>query len=66
MALYRSPDYQTNFESFGLLVQEKFNIDFQNGGHVGFQTRTDLTIFDLQVTQILPTKFRVNWPFGSE
>ena len=23
-------------------------------------------IFDLQVTKILPTKFRVNWLFGSE
>ena len=22
-------------------------------------------IFDLQVTQVLPTKFRVNWPFSS-
>ena len=24
-----------------------------------------LDIFDLQVTPMLPTKFRVNWPFGS-
>ena len=24
-----------------------------------------LAIFDLQVTQMTPTKFRVNWPFGS-
>ena len=24
-----------------------------------------LAIFDLQVTQMLPTKFPVNWPFGS-
>ena len=24
-----------------------------------------LAIFDLQVTQMLPTKFRVNWTFGS-
>ena len=24
-----------------------------------------LAIFDLQVTPMLPTKFRVNWPFGS-
>ena len=24
-----------------------------------------LAIFDLQVSQMLPTKFRVNWPFGS-
>ena len=28
--------------------------------------RTILAIFDLQVTPMLPTKFRVNWPFGSE
>ena len=35
MALYCLPDYQTNFKSFGLLVQEKkFNIDFQDGGHL--------------------------------
>ena len=26
MALYRSPDYQTSFESIGLSVQEKFLI----------------------------------------
>ena len=25
-----------------------------------------LAIFDVQVPQMLPTKFRVNWPFGSE
>ena len=24
-----------------------------------------LAIFDLQVTLLLPTKFQVNWPFGS-
>ena len=24
-----------------------------------------LAIFDLHVTQMLPTKFRVNWPFSS-
>ena len=38
MVLYRSPDYQTIFESVGLSVQEKFNIDFQDGGHSGFQS----------------------------
>ena len=27
--------------------------------------RTILPIFDLQVTQMLPTKFQVNWPFSS-
>ena len=61
MALYRSPDYQTTFESIDLSVQEKnFSVDFQDGGHLGFSTRMILTIFDLQVTSILPMKFRVN------
>ena len=45
MALYLSPDYQTSFESSGLLVQEKkFNIDFQVGGHLGFPIRTILAL----------------------
>ena len=34
-------------------------------GHLGFPIGTILAIFDLQVTPMLPTKFRVNWPFGS-
>ena len=37
-------------------------IDFQDGGHgghLGFLIRTILAIFDLQVTLMLPTKFRV-------
>ena len=58
-----------SFESTGLSVQEKKpKIDFQNGhhgSHLGFLIRTILAIFDLQVKPILPTKFRVNWPFGS-
>ena len=40
MTHYRSPDYQTSFELIGHSVQEKkFNIDFQDGGHVGFPIR---------------------------
>ena len=39
-------------------------IDFQDGHHFGFPII--LAIFDLQVTPMLPTKFQVNWPFGSE
>ena len=31
MALYHSPNYQTCLESVSLSVQEKFNIDFQDG-----------------------------------
>ena len=54
------------FESNGLSVQEKkFNIDFQGGGYLGFPIRMILITFDLQVTSILPVKFRVNWRFGS-
>ena len=43
-------------------------MDFQygrTGGHLGFPIGMILAIFDLQVTPMLPTKFGVNWPFGS-
>ena len=58
MALYRSPDYQTS-GSIGLSIQEKtFDIDFQEGGHLGFPIRTIyLATFDLQVTSIISMKF---------
>ena len=56
-------------KSIGLSVQEKKRkIDFQDGGHgghLGFPIGTILAIFDLQVTPMLPSKFEVNWPFGS-
>ena len=46
-------------------VQEKKQIiDFQDGGHLGFPIGTILAIFDLQVTLMLPTKYRVNLPRG--
>ena len=51
-------------ELIGLSVQKKFKINFQHGGHTGFPLKTNVTILDVQVTQMLPTKFRVNWPFG--
>ena len=35
------------------------------GVHLGFLIGTILAIFDLQVTPMLPSKFGVNWPFGS-
>ena len=54
MALYRSSDYQTSFES----------TDFQDGDPLGFPVRMVLATFDLQVTAILPMKILVNWPFG--
>ena len=44
-------------------------IDFQDGchgGHFGFPIGKIFAIFDLQVTLMLPSKFGVNWPFGSE
>ena len=43
-------------------------IDFQDGchgGHLGFLIGTILAIFDLQVTLMLPTYFKVNKPFCS-
>ena len=64
MALYRSPDYQTNLESIGLLVQEKKpNIDFQDGSHLGFPIRIILATFYIQVSSKLPMKFQVKWHF---
>ena len=39
MALYRSSNYQTMFEAIGLYVrEEKFNIDYQDGDHLNFQS----------------------------
>ena len=66
--IYRmSKHFLPNFESFGLLIWEKrHKTDFQDGAHLGFPNRTILAIFYLQVARILPTKFWVNWPFGSE
>ena len=51
-----------------LIQEKKQKIDFRDdrhGGHLGFPIGMISAIFDLQVTQILPTKFQVNWPFGS-
>ena len=59
---YKLPQYFL-FESMGLSVQKR-KFKFQNGGNLAFDG-TILAIFDLQVTQIPPIKFRVNWHFGS-
>ena len=45
------------FESIGFSVQKKFNIDFQDSGHLGFPIRTILATVDLQVTSILLMNF---------
>ena len=68
--MYKSPRcFLASLESTGLSVQEKKRkIDFQDGchgGHPGFPIGMILAIFDIQVTPMLPTKFGVNWPFGS-
>ena len=50
------------------VLEKKRKIDFKDGGHgghLGFPIGTLLTIIDVQVTPMLPTKFQVNWPFGS-
>ena len=55
-----------SFKSIGLSVQEKKRkMNFRHGGHLWFPIGTILAIFDLPVTPILPTKPRVDWPFGS-
>ena len=68
--IYKSPRcFLASLEAIGLLVQEKKRkINFQDGGHgghLGYPIGTILAIFDLQVTPMLPSKFGVNWPFGS-
>ena len=64
--IYKSSQcFLPSFKSLGLSVQEKKRkIDFQDGGHSGFPIETILVIFDHQVTPMIPTKFRVNWPRG--
>ena len=63
---YKSPRcFLLSLESSGLSVQEKKRkIDFQDGGHLGFSIGTVLATFGLQVTLMLPTKYRVSWPRG--
>ena len=49
------------FEWTGLVLEKKPKEGFQDGGHHGFPIGTILAIFDLQVTLMLPTKFRVDF-----
>ena len=67
---YKSPQcFLPSFKSIGLSVQErKQNRRFsrwRSWRHLAFPIRIILISFDLQVTPMLPTKFQVNWPFGS-
>ena len=60
--IYKSPHPDASYQvsSMGLLVQEKLKTDFQDGHHcihLGFLNGIIMAIFDLQVTQMLPTKF---------
>ena len=51
-----------------LHVNQKSDYDMMicgHGSHLGFPIGTILATFDLQVTLMLPSKFGVNWPFGS-
>ena len=51
---------------YGMPVNEAWLFEQTlNGGQLGFTIGTILANFDLRVTPMLPTKFRVNWPFGS-
>ena len=66
MALYHSPDYQTNLTQLAFQFEKKFNIDFQDGSHLRFLIRAIFASFDLQVTFILLMKFPVNCPSGQK
>ena len=68
--IIKSPWYfLSSFELIVFLMQENnFIIDFYDGcrcGHFWISSQNDLSYFDLQVTPILPTKFRVNQPIRS-
>ena len=68
MALYGSPDCQINRPfSSGEIKQNRFPRLGPSllKRHLEFLIGTILTIFYLQVTLMLPTKFGVSWPFGS-
>ena len=64
MALCRSPDYQINWTFGSEEVQNRFPRQ-QPWRHLGFLFGTILALFYQQVTQMVPTKFGVSWPFGS-
>ena len=64
---YKAPSQLAFTFTKCLSLQEKnFKIGFQGGGNLGFPIVMILAILKLQVVLILPVKFRVSWPFGSE
>ena len=64
--LQTAPILPTKFRVNWLFVQEKFKIDFQDGCHFGFLIGMIFAIFDLLVTLMPQTKFRVNLFHGLE
>ena len=65
MALYHSPDYQINWDFWFRSSKYRFSRKLpwrpswiSDWNHFSY-------FFYLQVTLMLPTKFGVNWPFGS-
>ena len=68
--IYKSPWYfLLSFKSIGLLVQENFKTDFQDGGHLGFPIWTIFASFDTsyQVSNLLSfqKKFKIYFENGS-
>ena len=56
-----------SFKSIGLSVRRRSaKYIFMMVSILDFRSEGFSLFFDLQVTLILPTKFQVNWPFGSE
>ena len=52
--------------SIRLTVCEELLIEeFQDGGHLGYRTRTILAILQLHVATMPPTKFQLNPAYGS-
>ena len=64
MALYCSPNYQTCLNQLAFWFK-KFNIDFQDGGHLGFPIRTIFATLIYKSTnlQLLQMKSGSTLPF---
>ena len=61
-----TPMLPPSFKSMGLSFQEKKRGKIlKMAAILDFRSERFLPIFYLEVTSMLPTKFRLNWPFGS-